>query len=363
MRPKLGKFRPLNSKSDRIAHVSNNWKHRSSTSGWTLTIAFGFTAIDDDTANARGLQAFPRPLLIRHFLRASHSVHVSFSYFGGAAFLLLCEAAAQSTAAACRAGIARWRGAALDNRPSWRRPGEYTPLACCERRIQFLSDPLGVLTVQSSLPQFHTIILVVQDGTQFADFFRHVTSRQFWSGCISLHQASRISRPLDATSTICQCGHSSSFLIQFRQGATARRLGLFYEKIKQETPLDWIGFCHWVFLRILSESRDIPDNYRSSLNFHEVCTHFRQNETFENFAISFHVFFFPCRQFGLDVARFTWHSSRISAPPSGRSVQRREVTCDPREGLCLRETIFFAINFLWFLVGSSSAVSKPHSAN
>jgi len=135
MRPKLGKFRPLNSKSDRIAHVSNNWKHRSSTSGWTLTIAFGFTAIDDDTANARGLQAFPRPLLIRHFLRASHSVHVSFSYFGGAAFLLFCEAAAQSAAAACRAGITRWRGSALDNRPSWRKPGEYAPLARCKRRI------------------------------------------------------------------------------------------------------------------------------------------------------------------------------------------------------------------------------------
>ena len=118
MCPKLGKIRPLVSNSDKIAPVSNNWKHRSSTSGWTLTVAFGFTAIDDDMANACGLQASPRPLLIRHFLGASHSVHVSFSYFGGAAFLLLCEAAAQSTAAACRAGIARWRGAALDNRPS-----------------------------------------------------------------------------------------------------------------------------------------------------------------------------------------------------------------------------------------------------
>ena len=47
------------------------------------------------------------------------------------------------------------------------------------------------------------------------------------------------------------------------------------------------------------------------------------NETFENFAISFHDFC-PCRQFGVDAARFTWHSSRMSVPLSGRSVQRRE---------------------------------------
>ena len=36
--------------------------------------------------------------------------------------------------------------------------------------------------------------------------FRHDTGRQFWSGCISLHQATRISCPLDSSATICHCG-------------------------------------------------------------------------------------------------------------------------------------------------------------
>jgi hypothetical protein len=38
------------------------------------------------------------------------------------------------------------------------------------------------------------------------------TSRQFWSECVSLHQASRISCPLDSTVTICLCAQCSSLL-------------------------------------------------------------------------------------------------------------------------------------------------------
>ena len=33
---------------------------------------------------------------------------------------------------------------------------------------------------------------------RYAEFRRHDTSKQFWSGCISLHRASRISCPLDS---------------------------------------------------------------------------------------------------------------------------------------------------------------------
>ena len=47
---------------------------------------------------------------------------IHFIFFGNAALSLLFEAAAQSAAAAGRAGDARWRGAARGNKPSW--PGE-----------------------------------------------------------------------------------------------------------------------------------------------------------------------------------------------------------------------------------------------
>ena len=43
----------------------------------------------------------------------------------------------------------------------------------------------------------------------------NVKSREFWSGYISLYQASRISRPLDVALTICQCGQCCSFSILF----------------------------------------------------------------------------------------------------------------------------------------------------
>ena len=57
-------------------------------------------------------------------IRAFHFIsHTSCTFLGGSAALsLLFEAAAQSAAAAGRAGVARWRGAARGNRPSW--PGE-----------------------------------------------------------------------------------------------------------------------------------------------------------------------------------------------------------------------------------------------
>ena len=37
----------------------------------------------------------------------------------------------------------------------------------------------------------------------------NVKGREFLSGCISLYQASRISRPLDVALTICDCGPRS----------------------------------------------------------------------------------------------------------------------------------------------------------
>ena len=46
------------------------------------------------------------------------------------------------------------------------------------------------------------------------------------SGCVSLHQASRISRPLDFTLTICQCGQCFSrfsFFIFYAAGERPRR--------------------------------------------------------------------------------------------------------------------------------------------
>ena len=67
----------------------------------------------------------------------------------------------------------------------------------CEQRIQFLSDAVWCLNGSNTqLPWSGRGTLI----------FRHDTGRQFWSGCVSLHQALRISCPLDLTVTIFHCG-------------------------------------------------------------------------------------------------------------------------------------------------------------
>ena len=88
----------------------------------------------------------------------------------------------------------------------------------CERRISFLSDAIGVLSVHRNfIPEF-------------ADYFRHIISRQFWSGCISLHLASRISRHIDNLSvcTFFQLFHST--LLESDRAARGRSL---FEKRKK----------------------------------------------------------------------------------------------------------------------------------
>ena len=67
-------------------------------------------------------------------LAGTRATHHQF-FFGNATRLLLFEAAAQYAAAAGKAGDARLRGAARDNRPSW--PGEYASLPLSERQIHF----------------------------------------------------------------------------------------------------------------------------------------------------------------------------------------------------------------------------------
>ena len=72
-------------------------------------------------------------------------------------------------------------------------------------------------------------------GASYADFCRHDTGKQFWSGCISLHQASRISCPLDSTVTICHCGHCFSlFHSTLLEGDRAARGRSLFEKNERE---------------------------------------------------------------------------------------------------------------------------------
>ena len=117
------------------------------------------------------------------------------------------------------------------HRPSW--PGESAPLPLCERRIQFPSDASDVLTVHSNFipalslarPKLADFFVRLQAGNFGADAYHSIRHRGFRV----LSTPHRQSVSVDIL---------PAFLIQFRQGATARRLGLFYEKIKQETPLD-----------------------------------------------------------------------------------------------------------------------------
>ena len=66
--------------------------------------------------------------------------------------------------------------------------------------------------------------------------FRYDTGRHIWSGCISLHQAPRISCPLDLVVRICLCGECFSLLqsTQLEGDRAARGHSLWIEKRKED---------------------------------------------------------------------------------------------------------------------------------
>ena len=128
------KIAHLGSKSENFAHLSQDRKNSSHISNQpksSILHPAGRFQLHFNSVRSNMVQpctrfaGIPRPLRIRPFRRALkplHFISISLYYIGSAALLLLCEAAAQSAAAAGRAGNARWRGAARGKRPSW--PGE-----------------------------------------------------------------------------------------------------------------------------------------------------------------------------------------------------------------------------------------------
>ena len=117
-------------------------------------------------------------------------------------------AAAQSAAAADRAGSARWRGAGRGNRPLRDQ--------VCMRHFPFVND--GSIFSRTRLMLLKSIVTSYQHSRWSGRsmlIFPNVTSKDFLSGYISLYQASRISRPLDVALTICQCGPRFSVSILF----------------------------------------------------------------------------------------------------------------------------------------------------
>ena len=74
------------------------------------------------------------------------------------------------------------------------------------------------------LPIFLMFYRFIVTSYQNSLVFRHATSRHFWSGCLSLHLASRISRHIDNLSvcTICQLFHST--LLESDREARGRSL-------------------------------------------------------------------------------------------------------------------------------------------
>ena len=98
----------------------------------------------------------------------------------------------------------------------------------CERWSQFLSDAVWCfngLNQHSRWSGRGTLI------------FRHDTGRQFLSGCTSLHQAPRISCPLDLSVTICHCGECYSlFHSTLLEGDRAPRgRSLLPKKLRRKT--------------------------------------------------------------------------------------------------------------------------------
>ena len=148
-------------------------------SGWTLSIGFVFTAIDDDTTvhavckHSRGFFSFGL------FFRL---------------LLFFCSATR---------GNSPLRGQVC------MRHFPFVSDGSIFLKISF-SDAFDVITVHCNfLP---TPPLVKQ---KYADFFLNVISKTFLSGYISLYQASRISRPPDVALTICQCGQRFCVSILF----------------------------------------------------------------------------------------------------------------------------------------------------
>ena len=152
-------------------------------------------------SNARGLQALPRPLLTRPFRRAClffSSIYIFFL----AVQHFCCSSRRQHSPLLRPAGPATRAGAGRHGATGLR--GQVSSATSpCERRIHFSRTPFGVLRVHTSTPAGCCF------GTWYADFSSRYR-QQFWSGCISLHQAPRISCPLDLVVRIYLCGECFS---------------------------------------------------------------------------------------------------------------------------------------------------------
>ena len=139
MPPNRKKNRSLVSNSDKIAHLTHNWKHRTSNQqNWSILHPTGRLHSHLDSLRSTTIQPCTRFAGIPE--ASYHSaIFRGFSSFSCIIFLflqcsplLLCMAAAQSAAAADRAGSARWRGAARGSRPLRDQ--------VCMRHFPFVSD-------------------------------------------------------------------------------------------------------------------------------------------------------------------------------------------------------------------------------
>ena len=131
------------------------------------TAATGFAGISTDAA---------LPL----YLAASVLSRVSLSHLSLAVQLFCCLSWRQRSALLRSAGPTVSRAGAGRHRATSPRGQVSSATSPCERWIQFLSDAIWCFNGSnrsSRWPDRGTLI------------FRHDTGRQFWSGCISLHQA------------------------------------------------------------------------------------------------------------------------------------------------------------------------------
>ena len=139
MPPNRKKNRSLVSNSDKIAHLTHNWKHRTSNQqNWSILHPAGRLHSHLDSLRSTTIQpctrfaGSPEASYPSAFSMGFSSFSCILFYFLQCRPLLLCVAAAQSAAAADRAGSARWRGAARGNRPLRDQ--------VCMRHFPFVSD-------------------------------------------------------------------------------------------------------------------------------------------------------------------------------------------------------------------------------